>query len=129
MYISPFARELRLAFRPLQFDSLHDLLNALHHAMPDFDESSLVSTPYTPPLVARHHLRRATLRQEADSPDGPLPSMAMIPSAITKLIGTVAQISEALLNAPPVEGFFGHPYRAPGTPPNMFFMLRMTPDH
>jgi len=25
--------------------------------------------------------------------------------------------------------FFGHPYRAPGTPPNMFFMRRMTPDH
>jgi hypothetical protein len=24
--------------------------------------------------------------------------------------------------------FFGHPYRAPGTTPNMFFMLRVTPD-
>ena len=55
--------------------------------------------------------------------------MTLTMDAITKLIGTVAQISEALLNAPPVEGFFGHPYRAPGTPPNMFFMLRMTPDH
>ena len=24
--------------------------------------------------------------------------------------------------------FFGHPYRAPGTTPNMFFMLSVTPD-
>ena len=24
--------------------------------------------------------------------------------------------------------FFGHPYLAPGTTPNMFFMLSVTPD-
>jgi len=40
-----------------------------------------------------------------------------------------AQIDNALPNAFPVGMFFGHPYRAPGTPPNMFFMRRMTPDH
>ncbi len=39
-----------------------------------------------------------------------------------------AQIKDALLNALPVERFFGHPYLAPGTTPNMFFMLSVTPD-
>ena len=40
-----------------------------------------------------------------------------------------AYIKDALLNAFPMEKtVLGHPYPAPGTTPNMFFMLRVTPD-
>jgi hypothetical protein len=32
----------RQVFRPLKFESLHDLLNALRSVMPDFDENSFL---------------------------------------------------------------------------------------
>ncbi len=60
---------------------------------------------------------------------GPLPSIAMTASAITKLMGTVAQTSRMLCWMPlQWRMFFGQPYLLPGTTPNMFFMLRVTPD-
>ncbi len=39
-----------------------------------------------------------------------------------------AQIKDALLNAFPMENVLRPSYLAPGTTPNIFFMLRVTPD-
>ena len=37
-------------------------------------------------------------------------------------------IQDALLNAFPMKNVLGQPYLFPGTTPNMFFILRVTPD-
>ena len=47
---------------------------------------------------------------------------------MTKWTGAVAQISRMLRWIPfQWRTFFGQPYLVPGTMPNMFFMLRVTP--
>ena len=59
---------------------------------------------------------------------GPLPSIHLIASAMTKWIGTVATRSTMLCWMPrQCSRFFGHPYFTLGTTPNMFFMLKVTP--
>src|SRR5258707_15685787 len=54
--------------------------------------------------------------------------MATTPSAMTKCIGAVAQISRMLRWMPfQCRTFLGQPYFVPGSTPNMFFMLSVTP--
>jgi len=58
---------------------------------------------------------------------GPFPSIATMPSAITKWTGTAAHITDAFGGTVPMEEVFGQPYFWPGTIPKMFLRLSVTP--